>query len=135
MGHVMGDDDDGDPLRRLQAPSMLRGTEWAATGKVTIPIPDDFPTASQVSVREGRVTIRPGQKRVRTDALSRVSGRGCRGAAGEGHFGSGLGRRARTLIRPYGHLLSLTMREGIRSARAFRRNGPQIPAAVEFNEC
>ena len=25
---------------------MLRGTEWAATGQVTIPIPDDFPTAS-----------------------------------------------------------------------------------------
>jgi hypothetical protein len=31
---------------------MLRGTEWAATGKVTIPIPEDFPTASQARVSE-----------------------------------------------------------------------------------
>ena len=31
---------------------MLRGTEWAATGKVTIPIPDDFPTASQARLAE-----------------------------------------------------------------------------------
>ena len=27
--------------------SFLRGTEWAATGKVTIPIPEDFPTADE----------------------------------------------------------------------------------------
>jgi type 1 glutamine amidotransferase len=27
---------------------MLRGTEWAATGKVTIPIPANFPTADEV---------------------------------------------------------------------------------------
>jgi type 1 glutamine amidotransferase len=26
---------------------MLRGTEWAATGKVTIPTPADLPPASQ----------------------------------------------------------------------------------------
>lgn len=31
--------------------TLLRGTEWAATGKVTIPIPDDFPTAEQTSSR------------------------------------------------------------------------------------
>jgi hypothetical protein len=24
--------------------TLLRGTEWAATGKVTTPIPNDFPT-------------------------------------------------------------------------------------------
>ena len=29
-----------------------RGTEWAATGKVTIKAPPDFPTADKVSVRE-----------------------------------------------------------------------------------
>ncbi|MEO5977754.1 MAG: ThuA domain-containing protein [Chryseolinea sp.] len=29
-----------------------RGTEWAATGKVTIPIPKDFPTADSISVRK-----------------------------------------------------------------------------------
>ncbi len=32
--------------------SFLRGTEWAANGKVTQPIPDDFPTAEQSSSRE-----------------------------------------------------------------------------------
>jgi type 1 glutamine amidotransferase len=29
--------------------TLRRGTEWAATGKVTIPIPDNFPTADKVS--------------------------------------------------------------------------------------
>ncbi|MEM6844188.1 MAG: ThuA domain-containing protein [Bacteroidota bacterium] len=32
--------------------SMLRGTEWAATGKVTQPIPDNFPTATTSSSEE-----------------------------------------------------------------------------------
>ncbi|MGB0744438.1 MAG: ThuA domain-containing protein, partial [Opitutales bacterium] len=31
--------------------SFVRGTEWAATGRVTLPIPDDFPTADKVSTR------------------------------------------------------------------------------------
>ncbi|MCA9084929.1 MAG: ThuA domain-containing protein [Planctomycetaceae bacterium] len=31
--------------------TLQRGTEWAATGKVTIPIPKDFPTADSVSSR------------------------------------------------------------------------------------
>lgn len=31
--------------------TMLRGAEWAASGKVTIPIPDDFPTAEKSSSR------------------------------------------------------------------------------------
>ncbi|WP_341227046.1 ThuA domain-containing protein [uncultured Arcticibacterium sp.] len=31
--------------------SLLRGSEWAATGKVTIPIPADFPTAEKTSQR------------------------------------------------------------------------------------
>jgi type 1 glutamine amidotransferase len=31
--------------------TLLRGTEWAATGKVTIPVPDDFPTTDKTSVR------------------------------------------------------------------------------------
>lgn len=30
---------------------LLRGAEWAATGEVTIDIPDDFPTADEVSRR------------------------------------------------------------------------------------
>ena len=32
--------------------SFLRGTEWAATGKVTIPIPEDFPNENAPSARE-----------------------------------------------------------------------------------
>jgi len=30
------------------ATTTLRGTEWAATGKVTIPVPKDFPTDTTV---------------------------------------------------------------------------------------
>jgi type 1 glutamine amidotransferase len=30
---------------------LQRGTEWAATGAVTIPVPRDFPTADKTSVR------------------------------------------------------------------------------------
>lgn len=30
--------------------TLLRGTEWAATGKVTIPLPADFPTLDKISV-------------------------------------------------------------------------------------
>lgn len=32
--------------------SFIRGTEWAATGEVTTPIPDDFPTAEKASSRK-----------------------------------------------------------------------------------
>ncbi|MGK7393920.1 MAG: ThuA domain-containing protein [Candidatus Cyclobacteriaceae bacterium M3_2C_046] len=32
--------------------SFLRGTEWAATGEVTIPIPEDFPTAGKSTSRK-----------------------------------------------------------------------------------
>jgi type 1 glutamine amidotransferase len=32
--------------------TLLRGTEWAATGKVTIDVPEDFPTAQKSSSRE-----------------------------------------------------------------------------------
>ena len=31
--------------------TLQRGSEWAATGKVTLPIPDDFPTANKTSQR------------------------------------------------------------------------------------
>ncbi len=49
LGHVMGSDDIAIRCTGFKT-VMLRGTEWAATGKVTIPIPDDFPTASQVRI-------------------------------------------------------------------------------------
>ena len=31
--------------------TLQRGTEWAATGDVTLPVPSDFPTASRTSIR------------------------------------------------------------------------------------
>ncbi len=32
--------------------TLLRGTEWAATGKVTFPVPDDFPTPTTTRSRD-----------------------------------------------------------------------------------
>ena len=32
--------------------TLQRGTEWAATGKVTLPIPDDFPTENETKSRD-----------------------------------------------------------------------------------
>ena len=31
--------------------TLLRGTEWAATGAVTLPVPPDFPTETQATRR------------------------------------------------------------------------------------
>ena len=36
--------------------SFLRGTEWAATGNVTLPIPEDFPTAEKSTSRKFELT-------------------------------------------------------------------------------
>jgi type 1 glutamine amidotransferase len=33
---------------------LIRGVEWAATGKVTYPVPKDFPTASEIKLRPRR---------------------------------------------------------------------------------
>ncbi len=47
MGHVGG----MDPVHCVGFQTVIaRGTEWAATGAVTIPVPKDFPTAEAVSV-------------------------------------------------------------------------------------
>ncbi|MGB5435741.1 MAG: ThuA domain-containing protein [Maribacter sp.] len=35
--------------------TILRSAEWAATGKVTIPIPSDFPTADQSNIRDFKI--------------------------------------------------------------------------------
>ncbi|MBN9663588.1 MAG: ThuA domain-containing protein [Acidobacteria bacterium] len=32
--------------------TLMRGTEWAATGRVTIPVPADFPSADRLSIRK-----------------------------------------------------------------------------------
>ena len=31
---------------------LLRGSEWAATGEVTQPVPSDFPTKDKISLRK-----------------------------------------------------------------------------------
>ena len=47
LGHVGSTD----PIHCVGFQTLLaRGTEFAATGKVTIPIPDSFPTADKVSI-------------------------------------------------------------------------------------
>jgi hypothetical protein len=47
LGHVGGDDITG--IRCIGFRTvMARGSEWAATGRVTLPIPQDFPTATEV---------------------------------------------------------------------------------------
>ena len=44
-----------EPLARFNSvafiETLLRGTEWAATGDVKRAVPDDFPTADTISVR------------------------------------------------------------------------------------
>ena len=53
FGHVSGHD--AVAIRCIGFRTVLaRGTEWAATGEVTIPVPDDFPTASQVRQAESK---------------------------------------------------------------------------------
>jgi type 1 glutamine amidotransferase len=32
---------------------LIRGVEWAASGQVTYPVPEDFPTASEIKLRPG----------------------------------------------------------------------------------
>lgn len=46
LGHVMGDDVGAIQCVGFKA-LVARGTEWAATGKVTVPLPRNFPTARE----------------------------------------------------------------------------------------
>lgn len=47
LGHVGGNDTAAIRCVGFQT-VMARGSEWAATGKVTLPIPEDFPTATEI---------------------------------------------------------------------------------------
>jgi type 1 glutamine amidotransferase len=49
MGHVGGKNDPAIRCVGFQT-VVARGAEWAATGKVTLPIPSDFPTEDKVSL-------------------------------------------------------------------------------------
>jgi uncharacterized protein len=51
MGHAMGDDVTAIRCNGFRD-VMLRGTEWAATGNVTIPISANFPTASEARISD-----------------------------------------------------------------------------------
>jgi len=54
LGHVGAKEHE--PAKSIRCVGFLttftRGAEWAGTGRVTIPVPDDFPTAGETSVRE-----------------------------------------------------------------------------------
>jgi type 1 glutamine amidotransferase len=53
MGHLWAGDKSFDALHCVGFQTILaRSTEWAATGKVTIAIPEGFPTKDQTSVIE-----------------------------------------------------------------------------------
>jgi uncharacterized protein len=43
--------------------TLQRGTEWAATGKVTQKVPASFPTANSVSYRTDFAAMDPGYGR------------------------------------------------------------------------
>ena len=54
LGHV--GPNETDPVDSISCvgfvTTLQRGTEWAATGKVTQEIPDDFPTEDETSLRK-----------------------------------------------------------------------------------
>lgn len=56
LGHVAPRDEA--PVATLNSVGFIvtlqRGTEWAATGRVTQGVPDDFPTADSISLRDLR---------------------------------------------------------------------------------
>jgi type 1 glutamine amidotransferase len=56
LGHIGPADDSGTTAMDCVGfiTTFLRGTEWAATGAVTQPVPSDFPTAERTSVRSDR---------------------------------------------------------------------------------
>ena len=41
-----------DDMIKAAQVTLLRGAEWAATGEVTLPVPDDFPTETTISLRK-----------------------------------------------------------------------------------
>ena len=53
MGHVSADDDTAIRCTGFKT-VMLRGCEWAATGEVTLPVAEDFPTPDKTSVKASR---------------------------------------------------------------------------------
>lgn len=52
--------------------TFLRGTEWAATGEVTIEVPDDFPTADKSASREFKMAPATEEKPAEMKQLEKV---------------------------------------------------------------
>lgn len=63
--------------------TLQRGTEWAATGKVTQKVPADFPTAQSVTYRPNIAALDPSYKNG-LNALTAPAGGGGRGGSGRG---------------------------------------------------
>ena len=52
-GHLWGGQEDDRALRCVGFRTLLqRSVEWLATGEVTLPVPENFPTAEQAVVIE-----------------------------------------------------------------------------------
>ena len=64
--------------------TLQRGTEWAATGKVTQKLPPDFPTANTVSYRVDIASLDPNYSKGLNGLDSGGGAGGARGAAGRG---------------------------------------------------
>jgi type 1 glutamine amidotransferase len=70
--------------------TFQRGTEWAATGKVTQKVPADFPTAQSVSYRPAIAALDPSYKNGLNALTSAPGGRGAAGGSGRGGMGRGV---------------------------------------------
>jgi hypothetical protein len=64
--------------------TFQRGTEWAATGKVTQKLPADFPTAHTVSYRTSIAMLDPNYVKGLNGLDASPGGGGARGGAGRG---------------------------------------------------
>lgn len=64
--------------------TLQRGTEWAATGKVTQKVPADFPTADSVSYRPKIAEADPSYKNGLNALTAGGGGRGAVGGSGRG---------------------------------------------------
>ncbi len=69
--------------------TFQRGTEWAATGKVTQKVPADFPTAQSVSYRPNIAALDPSYKNGLNALTAGGGGRGAAAGSGRGGFGRG----------------------------------------------
>ena len=50
---------------------LQRGTEWAATGEVTIPVPADFPTGKKTSTRKFENKASEAKVKAATESASK----------------------------------------------------------------